>query len=127
MCVDVNVFILSFGLFLQHQCRERESELEKIHVYICVFVYLFLLSFSIFILCAVCVAAAFVVVDAVCLFGSVCFVEMGVRQTYTIEILFSMLLSRFNSKYIGIENGRKFSSLYALIAIGFTHQMVMLI
>lgn len=125
MCVDVNVFILSFGLFLQHQCRERE--LEKIHVYICVFVYLFLLSFSIFILCAVCVAAAFVVVDAVCLFGSVCFVEMGVRQTYTIEILFSMLLSRFNSKYIGIENGRKFSSLYALIAIGFTHQMVMLI
>lgn len=125
VCVDVNVFILSFGLFLQHQCRERASSRK----YTFTFVYLFIFFFCRFrfLFCAVCVAAAFVVVDAVCLFGSVCFVEMGVRQTYTIEILFSMLLSRFNSKYIGIENGRKFSSLYALIAIGFTHQMVMLI
>lgn len=119
------VYLKLWLVFTTSMQRERASSRK----YTFTFVYLFIFFFCRFrfLFCAVCVAAAFVVVDAVCLFGSVCFVEMGVRQTYTIEILFSMLLSRFNSKYIGIENGRKFSSLYALIAIGFTHQMVMLI
>lgn len=119
------VYLKLWLVFTTSMQRERASSRK----YTFTFVYLFIFFFCRFrfLFCAVAVAAAFVVVDAVCLFGSVCFVEMGVRQTYTIEILFSMLLSRFNSKYIGIENGRKFSSLYALIAIGFTHQMVMLI
>lgn len=34
--VDVNVFILSFGLFLQHQCRERERARENTRLHLCI-------------------------------------------------------------------------------------------
>lgn len=82
-----------------------------------------------------------VVVAVYVMFTRFCFCWDGVRQTYVyhFEILFSMLLSRFNGNTLQIEDTRKFSRwcwclrvcmslcVCVLIVIGFTHQMVMFI